>query len=177
MLKRNNLFLLLIILIAAIFFSGCGSDTPKPKRVFVPIKKIKKKNFSDKTILPSEKISKFKFTLNADSRDPFKSFFNEKQLQMEEVIEEHIPKTPLMMYSIAQFKLVAIIMSKHKPPVAMVQTEDNKGLFFQVGDYIGTELYKVAAIKQDKVILEKKVKDLLNNIKVIKKVLTIEMED
>jgi Tfp pilus assembly protein PilP len=177
--QRKSSFFIILLTILVIFFSGCGSDTPKPIKIHIPIKVKKKKGMLKDTLKKSDNSSmkkKFQFSLNNFSRDPFKPFFKAEEVPAEDNISEEIIVTPLTKYKLSQFKLAAIITGKKKKPIAMVETEDNLGLFFQVGDYLGKELYKVVAIKSDRIILEKKEKDFFNRIKIKRKELILETE-
>ena len=175
--RKNNLFFLLImLLLLAVFINGCGEQETKPTRVIIPKRLLKKKHAKskmEKIIKEDKKIHKFIYSLT-NERDPFKPFFMKPK--PEEKIEDNIPETPLTMYNLAQYKLKAIIKSPGKSPLAMVETSDNLGLFFTVGDYIGKEHYKVVSIGNGVVTLEKKVRGLLNEIKTETKELTLDNE-
>ncbi len=178
---KNSFYILTILILSFMFFAGCGSDSTKPVKIHIPIKK-RRINNNLKSLktgnIDKSKKYKFKFTLNTFNRDPFKPFFEnlEEATPVEDNMTEHIVLTPLTKYKLAQFKLAAIIKGRRKKPIAMVETEDNIGLFFQVGDYIGKELYKVVAIKSDRIILEKKEKDFFNRIKIKRKEIILSAE-
>ena len=176
-LKRKNRFIIFFLCFTIFLaINGCKDDNPKPVKVHFPIKikkKIKKKKIKQKSNKVSIKKEKFNYIYH-NERDPFIPFFAFKQETPVE--EEDIPRTPLTTNNLSQYKLKAIMWRKGKKPIAMVETEDKLGLFFSIGDYIGSELFKVVEITPETVVLEKKTKGFLNNIKVTRKVMTIENE-
>ncbi len=176
--SRFYIFCLIIILLLSLFLIGCGEEKQKPTKVVIPKKllkrkKIKNKKIQQKVIKEKKKIHKFIYSLTTE-RDPFKPFFMKNKI--EENVEDNVPETPLTMYSIAQYKLKAIIKAPGKRPLAMVETSEKLGLFFSVGDYIGKEHFKVIAIGDNYVKLEKKKRGLLNEIKIVTKELTLDNE-
>ncbi len=180
MLRKNSIFFILLFAFAFSLF-GCGNDSDKPVKIHVnvkAIKRVKKGEKEKKNLTETVKAAKrgFKFTVSNLFRDPFKPFFKIEETTVEDNVTEHVVVTPLTRYKLSQFKLTAIISGKRKKPIGMVETEDGLGLFFQVGDYIGKELYKIVAIKDDRIILEKKERDFLNRVKIKRKEIILETE-
>ncbi len=173
--RKNSLFIFFLCIIMMFLINGCKEEPPKAIKFKFP-KKIKRKVVKKKKNILKEvsvKQEKFNYAYH-NERDPFIPFFVFKQEVPVE--EEEIPRTPLTMNNLSQYKLKAIIWKKGKKPIAMVETEDKLGLFFTVGDYVGSEFFKVVEISPEAVVLEKKTKGFLNDIKVVKKVMTIEDE-
>jgi len=177
--RRNRIWSLIILSIILCLFCGCDLfSPPKPSQPNIDISKIlakKRKKNKPKTKIISKKIfnKKFVYLPELITRDPFKPFL-EKVIFKKQILPKNIPITPLTEYNLSQYKLVGIITDK-KPPLAMVETADGKGLIFSIGDYIGTEFFKVVSIKDDKVILERKFFDKNKKIEIEKKILKIEI--
>ncbi len=172
--EKNKLIIICIILLS---FLACKNDKPKIiKRTIVKKKKnltIHKKKLTKKDNLTKKTIKKFVYDLTEIKRDPFLPFI---ELKQEKYLKALLPKnviiTPLNEYSIDQYKLVGIMTDK-KPPLAMVETVDKKGFIFSIGDYIGSEFYKVMDITDDYVLLKKKYMTYDKKIKYEEKYLKI----
>ena len=177
--KRNRIFNLILTSIILSILFGCDLfSPPKPMQPNIDISKIlarkrkkiksKSKSFSKKSIN-----KKFVYIPNLITRDPFKPFL-QKVIFKKQILPKNVPLTPLTEYNLSQYKLVGIITDK-KPPLAMVETADGKGLIFSIGDYIGTEFYKVVSIKDNEVVLERKFYNKNKKVEIEKKVLKIEL--
>jgi Tfp pilus assembly protein PilP len=176
--EKNKLFFKIItFILLSVFLIACGQEKTKTKKIIKPKKILKKRLNKNKSLTKitkeNKKLHKFIYSVSTE-RDPFKPFF--MKVKMEENIGDDIPETPLTMYSLAQYKLKAILTALGKSPLAMVETSDNLGLFFTIGDYIGKEHYKVVSIENNIVKLEKKKRGLLNEVKIVTKELTLDNE-
>ena len=181
MLRKNNISFILLLVFFLLLQLGCGNNAEKPVKIHVNLKaakRLKKGRVNKKNSVVGVSSAKkgYKFTLTDFFRDPFKPFFKIEETPVVDNDTENIVVTPLTKYKLSQFKLAAIMTGKRRRPIGMVETEDGLGLFFQVGDYIGKELYKITAIKSDRIILEKKERDFLNRVKIKRKELILETE-
>ncbi len=179
--KRNKIIILFFVILSLLSFLSCKD---KNKIVVKKIKKNKskivKQQITNKNLIAQDnlttnkKTKKFIYDVTEIKRDPFMPFL---ELKQEKLLKALLPKnivlTPLNEYSIDQYKLVGIMTDK-KPPLAMVETVDKKGFIFSIGDYIGSEFYKVIAINVDYVLLEKRYLTYDKKIKYEKKYLKID---
>ena len=81
--------------------------------------------------------------------------------------------TPLENLDISQLKLTAIILGPQRS-IAMVQESTGKGHVIKKGTYIGINSGRVVDIRQNEVIIEEEVEDLLGKIIVRKRELKLQ---
>ncbi len=182
MLRKNNILIIfslfLIILIIGCnsfsFFSNNKKQTNTKKFKFLVKRKIKKNkkktNLTNNKNNKKKNLKKFVYDPELIKRNPFEPFI--KKIE-QPVLPEKVIITPLTEYSINQYKFVAVITDK-KPPLGMVETEDKNGLIFTIGDYIGSEMYKVVKITPNKIILIRKFYDFFKKLRTEKKVINLE---
>ena len=159
--KINNLKFFIILIFFIFSFSGCNiisQNNPTPTQVDISkiLAKKRKKHKPKRKIFVKKFQKKFVYNPYEITRDPFEPFIKKITIK-KQIIPPNIPLTPLIEYNLAQLKFVGIIKNS-KPPLALAETSDKKALIFTEGDYIGTELYKVVKILNDKIILERKFK-------------------
>jgi type IV pilus assembly protein PilP len=124
------------------------------------VKKIAKPQKEEKEV-----IEEAKFVYDPDGkRDPFLPFLATMLVgeDLETVDEELL--TELERYDLSQLKLVAVMDLAGKW-VAQVETPDGMGHTVYVGTPIGSKRGKVVSIKDGKVSVEEKYRDILGDIK------------
>jgi type IV pilus assembly protein PilP len=94
--------------------------------------------------------------------DPFEPLFkDEPELEpSESKREKRIPRTPLEKIDLGQLKLVGVILASSGNR-ALVQEASGKGYIIKEGTYIGVNSGKVTEIKNDRVIVEEEIEDVV----------------
>ncbi len=92
-------------------------------------------------------------------RDPFRSFINRDVVAPVGAGEQ---LTPLQMFDLEQFKLVAIVWGQQQP-IAMVQDPEGTGHVIDVGTLIGKRWGKVTQIKSDEIVITEQYRDEIEN--------------
>ena len=171
--RKSRLFFYFCILL--IIF-GCGQEQSN-QPIKIVVKKRTHRLKLNKSVQQTKSIKligkKFIYDPLAIKRNPFKPFIKEKPIEIP-LQPKELVVTPLTEYSLDQYKLVGI-MTDTRPPLAMVQTSDKKGLIFTIGDYIGSEYYKVVKIYKNIVVLQKKFLTNKKKIKIEQKILKIDL--
>lgn len=148
------------------FLSGCGDETPSPSvAVKSPAVKKKVKRVAKEKKEEVEIVEEVKFAYEPDGkRDPFLPFLAAMLVgeDMESIDEEIL--TELEKYDLGQLKLVAVMDLAGKW-VAQVETPDGMGHTVYVGTLIGRNRGKVLSIKDGKVSVEVKFRDILGDMK------------
>ncbi|MBW1615720.1 MAG: pilus assembly protein PilP [Deltaproteobacteria bacterium] len=94
------------------------------------------------------------FKANAAERiNPFKPFLKDNLEQAEDIKRNQEDINPLLSYDISQLRLTAILQSKNKR-FALLEDNTGRGYIILEGNRVGTELYSVVDILQDKVIIK-----------------------
>ncbi len=145
--------------------SGCGEEQAPP-----PV--VKKSPAMKKKVAPApettgEKVEKKKPGFAYDpsgKRDPFLPYLS--SLIIGEGVEKEKEEvlTELQKYELSQLKLVAV-MDLGGKGVAQVETPDGVGHTVYVGTLIGKHKGKVVEIKNGKVSVEEKFRDIMGDIK------------
>ncbi|MBE9505076.1 MAG: pilus assembly protein PilP [Proteobacteria bacterium] len=164
--KKYNIAGFLSCLCLVFFLSGCGDETSAPPAaVKTPVVKKKVKKPAKDQKKEKEAVEEVKFVYEPDGkRDPFLPFLATMLVgeDLEAVDEELL--TELERYDLSQLKLVAIMDIAGKW-VAQVETPDGMGHTIYVGTPIGNKRGKVVSIKDGKVSVEEKFRDILGDIK------------
>ncbi len=110
--------------------------------------------------------------------DPFELLFKVKEepkniFNKKEQLIKRIPKTPLEKIALTQLKLVAVIRTSSGSK-AVVEEASRKGYIVTVGTYIGKSSGIIAEILKDRIIIEEKVRNVLDKIVVKRKELKLQ---
>jgi type IV pilus assembly protein PilP len=94
--------------------------------------------------------------------DPFEPLFKDEPelVPSESKREKRIPRTPLENIDLGQLKLVGVILASSGNR-ALVQEASGKGYIIKEGTYIGVNSGKVTEIKNDRVIVEEEIEDVV----------------
>ena len=94
--------------------------------------------------------------------DPFEPLFKDEPelAPSESKREKRIPRTPLENIDLGQLKLVGVILASSGNR-ALVQEASGKGYIIKEGTYIGVNSGKVTEIKNDRVIVEEEIEDVV----------------
>jgi type IV pilus assembly protein PilP len=94
--------------------------------------------------------------------DPFEPLFKDEPelAPSESKREKRIPRTPLEKIDLGQLKLVGVILASSGNR-ALVQEASGKGYIIKEGTYIGVNSGKVTEIKNDRVIVEEEIEDVV----------------
>jgi len=93
--------------------------------------------------------------------DPFEPLFKEKPVLAKDSKKiKRTPRTPLERIDLSQLKLVGIILASSGNR-ALVQEASGKGYIIKEGTYIGVNSGKVTEIKNDRVIVEEEIEDVV----------------
>lgn len=94
--------------------------------------------------------------------DPFEPLFkDEPEIEpAESKKEKRVPRTPLERIDLGQLKLVGVILASSGNR-ALVQESSGKGYIIKEGTYIGVNSGKVTEIKNDRVIVEEEIEDVV----------------
>jgi len=96
--------------------------------------------------------------------DPFEPLFKDEPelAPSESKRKKRIPRTPLENIDLGQLKLVGVILASSGNR-ALVQEASGKGYIIKEGTYIGVNSGKVTEIKNDRVIVEEEIEDVVGN--------------
>jgi type IV pilus assembly protein PilP len=86
--------------------------------------------------------------------------------------KKRIPRTPLEKIDLSQLKLVGIVTASSGNK-ALVEESNGKGYVIRKGTYIGTNAGKVVEIESDKVIVAEEYEDVVGNVTLRNKELTL----
>jgi type IV pilus assembly protein PilP len=94
--------------------------------------------------------------------DPFEPLFKDEPelAPSKSKREKRIPRTPLEKIDLGQLKLVGVILASSGNR-ALVQEASGKGYIIKEGTYIGVNSGKVTEIKNDRVIVEEEIEDVV----------------
>lgn len=94
--------------------------------------------------------------------DPFEPLFKDEPelAPSESKRKKRIPRTPLENIDLGQLKLVGVILASSGNR-ALVQEASGKGYIIKEGTYIGVNSGKVTEIKNDRVIVEEEIEDVV----------------
>lgn len=94
--------------------------------------------------------------------DPFEPLFKDEPelAPSESKREKRVPRTPLENIDLGQLKLVGVILASSGNR-ALVQEASGKGYIIKEGTYIGVNSGKVTEIKDDRVIVEEEIEDVV----------------
>jgi type IV pilus assembly protein PilP len=94
--------------------------------------------------------------------DPFEPLFKDEPelAPSKSKREKRIPRTPLENIDLGQLKLVGVILASSGNR-ALVQEASGKGYIIKEGTYIGVNSGKVTEIKNDRVIVEEEIEDVV----------------
>lgn len=94
--------------------------------------------------------------------DPFEPLFKDEPelAPSESKRDKRIPRTPLENIDLGQLKLVGVILASSGNR-ALVQEASGKGYIIKEGTYIGVNSGKVTEIKNDRVIVEEEIEDVV----------------
>lgn len=94
--------------------------------------------------------------------DPFEPLFKDEPelAPVESKRKKRIPRTPLENIDLGQLKLVGVILASSGNR-ALVQEASGKGYIIKEGTYIGVNSGKVTEIKNDRVIVEEEIEDVV----------------
>ena len=94
--------------------------------------------------------------------DPFEPLFKDEPelTPSESKRKKRIPRTPLENIDLGQLKLVGVILASSGNR-ALVQEASGKGYIIKEGTYIGVNSGKVTEIKNDRVIVEEEIEDVV----------------
>ncbi len=101
------------------------------------------------------------------TRDPFRSFIKASRPTASVKRKKGAARirTPLERYSLDQLKVVGIVSGAGMRE-ALLEDDVGKGYVVHVGDPVGSEGGRIAAIKKDRIVVEKTYVDALGNKKV-----------
>jgi type IV pilus assembly protein PilP len=94
--------------------------------------------------------------------DPFEPLFKDEPelAPSDSKRDKRIPRTPLENIDLGQLKLVGVILASSGNR-ALVQEASGKGYIIKEGTYIGVNSGKVTEIKNDRVIVEEEIEDVV----------------
>ncbi|MEJ2474650.1 MAG: pilus assembly protein PilP [Desulfobacterales bacterium] len=94
--------------------------------------------------------------------DPFEPLFKDEPelAPSESKRKKRVPRTPLETIDLGQLKLVGVILASSGNR-ALVQEASGKGYIIKEGTYIGVNSGKVTEIKNDRVIVEEEIEDVV----------------
>jgi type IV pilus assembly protein PilP len=157
---------LLIILAAVLVLCVAGCSEKKGRKIAAPAPARKVAPLpTAKPITRAKKVEKKpspqpKYVYNpAGHRDPFQAL-----VMVRKPLLKAVPQTPLQKYSLAQLRLIGLIIGKGRPR-AMVQAPDGKAYILKPGTRIGKNGGRVAAIKRTAVVVEERYRDYLGQVK------------
>ena len=105
--------------------------------------------------------------------NPFEPLFREKQVvAAKSKRKKRIPRTPLEKIDLSQLKLVGIVIASNGNK-ALVEESSGKGYVIRKGTYIGTNAGKVIEIDNSKVIVAEEYEDVVGNVTLRNKELTL----
>ncbi|MGD8610104.1 MAG: pilus assembly protein PilP [Desulfobacterales bacterium] len=105
--------------------------------------------------------------------NPFEPLFRERRVAASKSKrKKRIPRTPLEKIDLSQLKLVGIVMASSGNK-ALVEESNGKGYVIKKGTYIGTNAGKVIDIESDKVIVAEEYEDVVGNVTLRNKELTL----
>ena len=152
--------------------TACGekSQPPEKKKIEAPTKKISKKPVKP-ALEDKEEASEGVVAYHYDpmgKKDPFKPLIKEEEKIAEKMLIQK-PLTPLQKYSLAELKLVAIVIGIENPK-AMVEDPKGGGFILSKGTLIGDRFGEVSEIKRNEVVIVEKEIDSSSGEIVYKKV-------
>ena len=106
--------------------------------------------------------------------DPFEPLFREKPTvaMAKKKRKRRVPRTPLERIDLSQLRLVGIILAGSGNK-ALVEESNGKGYVIRKGTFIGTNAGKVVQIQPDKVIVAEEYEDVVGNVTLRNKELTL----
>ncbi len=105
--------------------------------------------------------------------NPFEPLFRERQaVASKSKRKKRIPRTPLEKIDLSQLKLVGIVLASSGNK-ALVEESNGKGYVIRKGTYIGTNAGKVIEIETNKVIVAEEYEDVVGNVTLRNKELTL----
>jgi type IV pilus assembly protein PilP len=105
--------------------------------------------------------------------NPFEPLFREREVAASKSKrKKRIPRTPLEKIDLSQLKLVGIVTASSGNK-ALVEESNGKGYVIRKGTYIGTNAGKVVEIETDKVIVAEEYEDVVGNVTLRNKELTL----
>ncbi|MBW2515263.1 MAG: pilus assembly protein PilP [Deltaproteobacteria bacterium] len=105
--------------------------------------------------------------------NPFEPLFRERQMvASKSKRKKRVPRTPLEKIDLSQLKLVGIVTASSGNQ-ALVEESNGKGYVIRKGTYIGTNAGKVVEIENDKVIVAEEYEDVVGNVTLRNKELTL----
>lgn len=164
--RSKGVYFLVLFLIVGVLLNltACG-EKPKPpekKKIVKTSKKISRKSakpaLKDKKETPEEVVAYHYDPMG--KKDPFKPFLREEKKIAGKVLIKG-PLTPLQKYTLAELKLVAIIIG-FKNSKAMVEDPKGDGYIITKGTLIGDSYGEVTEIKRNEVIIVEKEIDPLS---------------
>ena len=171
--SRGFCFLALFITVGVLFIlASCGekSQPPEKKKIETTSKKVIKKPV--KPVLKderedSEEVVAYHYD-PMGKKDPFKPLIREERTTAEKILMQK-PLTPLQKYTLAELKLVAIVIGLENPK-AMVEDPKGDGYILSKGTLIGDKFGEVTEIKRNEVVVVEKEVDYSSGEIVHKKV-------
>ena len=119
--------------------------------------------------------SKLRMTYNPKGKvNPFEPLFRERQtVASKSKRKKRIPRTPLEKIDLSQLKLVGIVTASSGNK-ALVEESNGKGYVIRKGTYIETNAGKVIQIESNKVIVAEEYEDVVGNVTLRNKELTLQ---
>lgn len=176
--KRYRSFGVVCCLCLLFILAGCEEEAAPPPAAVKSSAVKKKVTTADKEEkIEKEVEDKIKFVYDpSGKRDPFLPFLASLMVDSD---SESVPVellTELQKFELSQLKLVAVMDIGGKG-VAQVETPDGIGHTVYVGTLMGKHKGKVVEIKDGKVYVEEKFRDILGDIKSTVNELVIEHPD
>lgn len=158
--RSKGFCFLVLFLIGGLLFNitACGekSQPPEKKKIETTPKKISRKKvkptLKDKKEAPQEVIVYHYDPMG--KKDPFKPLIKEEKKIAERMLSQK-PLTPLQKYTLAELKLVAIVIGLENPK-AMVEDSKGDGYILSKGTLIGDKFGEVSEIKRNEVVIMEK---------------------
>jgi type IV pilus assembly protein PilP len=144
-------------LVLCFLLSAC--DDTAPKQTFKTKTKTKKIKSESSDV---EAIKKIVYVYNpAGTRDPFKNPFS---IEVEILVDNSVPLTPLQKIDLDQLRLIGLIIGKGEPR-AMVLSPDGKSFILKKGVKIGRNNGVVYDITTEAVLIEERYLDFVGDTK------------
>jgi len=157
--SKGCCFLALFIIVSVLFIlASCGekSQLPEQKKIETTSKEIDKKPVTP-ALKDEKEASEEGVAYHYDpmgKKDPFKPLIREERKTAEKILMQK-PLTPLQKYTLAELKLVAIVIGLENPK-AMVEDPKGDGYILSKGTLIGDKFGEVTEIKRNEVVVVEK---------------------
>lgn len=144
-------------LVFCLLLSACEDTAPVQKFEVRAKTKTIKSDVSD--VVEPEK---YVYVYNpAGTRDPFENPFS---LEVEILVDNSVPLTPLQKIDLDQLRLIGLIIGKGEP-IAMVLSPDGKSFILKKGVKIGRNNGVVSAITTEAVLIKEQYLDFVGDTK------------